>query len=116
MGATTFYTTTIGKFKSVREAYHSACSIANEENGHREGYSGDIQTTSGCKLYADHPRYGSKAYDNWVEKITDVHEDARGDCAAIEITGSKLRDIKKNTGYAGRKGIRVFHFFGWCKE
>jgi len=51
MGAHEFMTVGYGKTKS--EAYRGACWEAQAENGHQDGYSGDIQTTSGS--WAIHP-------------------------------------------------------------
>jgi len=42
MGACMFHTTGYGK--TVREAYNDARDEASFENGHQDGYSGDIQT------------------------------------------------------------------------
>ena len=47
MGATQFKERSIGKTAS--EAYRTACSQAEEEYGHQEGYNGTISTTSGFR-------------------------------------------------------------------
>ena len=41
---------TYGFGKTADEAYRSACDEARRENGHQEGYSGDIQTSCGFKM------------------------------------------------------------------
>lgn len=46
MGASDFTTRPI-KAKTVAEAHRIALEEARDENGHRDGYSGDIQTTRG---------------------------------------------------------------------
>jgi hypothetical protein len=48
MGATDFYTTAKGKTAEI--AYRRANDEARSYSGHQEGYSGDIQTTSGFRL------------------------------------------------------------------
>jgi hypothetical protein len=45
MGADTFEAHATGR--TPAEAYANACAEARDRNGHRDGYSGDIQTTSG---------------------------------------------------------------------
>jgi len=117
MGATIFSTTLVGKFKTSRDAYRKACQNANDYNGHQEGYSGDIQTTSGSFLYKNAPRYDTDKYWKWLDDMVEKnHQDGRGRCGAVEIKGSKLKELKNNNGLFGKQGVKAYHFFGWCKE
>ena len=47
MGAQPFQT--VGRGKNAQEAYRDANDDASAENGHQDGYSGDIQTCAGFK-------------------------------------------------------------------
>lgn len=120
MGACTFYTGVILVKGNMREAYNEACEEARYENGHQQGYSGDIQTTRGfVDLTKQAPRFDTKAFYKWEDNIID--NDSYGVCkwgnaAGIEITGAKLKQIKERRGLKGRKGWRAFYFFGWGAE
>lgn len=117
MGAHTFSTTIIGKFRTSRDAYREACREANDVNGHQDGYSGDIQTTSGSRFYKDAPRYGTAKYWKWVDEMIEKnHQDGRGNCGCVEIKGGELKELKKRNGYVGKQGVKAFHFFGYCKS
>jgi len=117
MGATNFSTTIVGKFRTSRDAYREACREANDYNGHQDGYSGDIQTTSGSKLYKDAPRYGTTKYWKWVEEMTEKnHQDGRGQCGCVEIKGATFKEMKQQNGLFGKQGVKAYHFFGWWKE
>lgn len=117
MGAQTFNTTIVGKFRTSRDAYIEACRKARDYNGHRESYSGDIQTTSGSHLYKDSPRYDTRKYWNWVDEMIEKnHQDGRGRCGCVEIKGANLKLMKQREGLFGKQGVKAFHFFGWCKS
>jgi hypothetical protein len=65
MGACSFERISIAK--NYKEALASAKGDANDEIGHHQGYSGDINS---CSEFIDKsndaPRYGTKKYYNWV--------------------------------------------------
>lgn len=109
MGACDFSTLSIVK-GDHRVAQQEACRDARDYNGHQEGYSGDIQTVGYCALRKDNPRYGTKAFQEWEDKILSKTDKREGHC--IEITGAPAKRIKDSRGYKGKKGIRVFYFFG----
>lgn len=67
MGASDFTTSRI-KSKSVNEAHRIANEEAKDRNGHREGYSGDIQTTHGFVIVA--PKDG-ESIDAMIDRIMD---------------------------------------------
>ena len=102
----------VGRFKNASEAYDDLVSEALYESGH-DSYNGTISTTSGFIMRNDNPRYGTKAFDKWENKMLDVAEKWE-DCVCIEITGAVLKRIKENRGYKGKKGIKAFYFIGWA--
>jgi hypothetical protein len=93
-----------------QDAFNEACEEANDYNGHQEGYSGDIQTAHGFRMRKDNPRYGTKSFETWEEKLTDDMD--KGDCVCVELEGAVLKRLKERRGYKGKKGIRAFYFFG----
>jgi len=97
----------------ANDAFNSAIEDANDENGHRQGYSGDIQCAHGFSILTDHPRYGTKAFDKWQEKHHEKMD--KGDCICIEIKGAVLKRIKGNR-WKGRRGVRGFFFFGEARD
>ena len=102
----------IGRYKNASEAYDDLVSEALYESGH-DSYNGTISTTSGFIMRDDNPRYGTKAFDKWENKMLDVAKKWE-DCVCIEITGAVLKRMKENRGYKGKKGIRAYYFFGWA--
>ena len=112
MGACTFSDLIVVK-GDHREAYREAREEANDYNGHQEGYSGDIQTTNGYSITSSNPRFGTKSFNKWEDKKLDSMD--KGDCLCIEIEGSVATRIKQSRGYKGKKGIKVFYFFGWAR-
>ena len=110
MGATNYSDLVVIK-GDESNAFRQAVEEANDYNGHQEGYSGDIQTADGFRMPRVHPRYGTKAFENWEEKITWGEMD-KGDCICIEIKGAVLKRIKERRGLKGKKGYRAFYFFG----
>lgn len=117
MGACNFSNLALVK-GDAREAYNALCDEARDENGHQQGYSGDIQTTSGFRMLTSAaPRYDTKAFYNWEDDClsNDVVE-KWGACGCVEIKGASLKRLKERRGLKGRKGYRAFYFFGWAAE
>ena len=115
MGATTFSDLVVIKGND-RDAYRDACEEANAYNGHQEGYSGDIQTTSGFRVLTNHPRFGTKAFRDWEDDILENDKygiEKWGAAGCVEIKGAKLKQLKESRGLKGKKGYRAFYFFGW---
>ncbi|GAG44472.1 unnamed protein product [marine sediment metagenome] len=108
MGAVFYDTIQVVK-GNARDAYNEACEEANDENGHQQGYSGDIQTADGYSEAKGNPRYGTKAWSKWLDKKDETMY--KGDCEYVELTGAVAKRIKGRR-WKGRKGIRVFYFFG----
>lgn len=101
----------IGIAKSAADAYDELVEEAEYENGH-DPYNGTISTTYGCRKLTGNPRYGTKAFEKWEDKLYDNLD--KGDCVYVEITGAVATRIKQRNGLKGRKGLKVFYFFGWA--
>jgi len=117
MGASNFSNLAIVK-GDAREAYNALCEEMRDYNGHQDGYSGDIQTTSGYKnMTSAAPRYDTKAFYEWEdEMLEDNGIEKWGNCGYVELKGTALKKIKERRGLKGRKGYRAFYFFGWAAE
>jgi len=100
MGAHNFYDEATGK--NAKEAYQNARSEARDRNGHQDGYSGDIQTTSGFKMVT------LKEGQTFEELEDQVLNDGRnfpkwGNCACLEKGDAP-----------GGNGNKLYAFFGWA--
>jgi len=111
MGACTFHQLVVGRFKNVSDAYAKANEEAKDENGHQQGYSGDIQTIDFPLFTRKHPRFGTKAFDKWEQDKLDKLGKREG--IVIELTGAVLKRYKDNRGWKGCRNIRGYYFFGW---
>ena len=109
MGACVFSDLVVIK-GDARDAFYEAVEEANDYNGHQEGYSGDIQTVSGYRMVKDFPRYGTKKFQEWEDKMLDGM--GKRDCVCIELTGTALQKVKPRR-FKGKRGVRAFYFFGW---
>jgi len=114
MGASNFSTTKVAK--TPREAYKKAVEGAEYEHGH-DGYNGTISTTEGYYFFDEHPRWGTKKFDDWENKILSkdygpVQKWKKAGC--VEIKGKAAKEIKKVNGLKGKRGLKVFYFFGWA--
>lgn len=107
----TFNQIVTGRFKNFNEGLRKAIEEAREENGHQDGYSGDIQTCDTPDISRNHPRYGTKAFWKWEDKQIQIMD--KRECMMLEITGKKAMDLKNRNGYKGCKGIRSYYIFGW---
>ena len=114
MGATNFGTARVAK--SPREAYKQAVKGALYEYGH-DCYNGTISTTDDYYFFDEHPRWGTKKFDNWEEKILDDHNIPVQKwklAGCIEVKGKAAKEIKEVNGLKGKRGLKVFYFFGWA--
>ena len=66
MGAINFSQMEVAK--TPREAYNRAVKEAQYEEGHN-GYNATISTTDRYYFFNEHPRWGTKKFDNWENKI-----------------------------------------------
>ena len=111
MGATTFGNLAVGKYKNASQAYNDLVEDALYDHGH-DPYNGTISTTNGFRMRNDNPRYGTKSFGKWEDKM--IHNMNKYDCICVEITGAVLKKIKENRGYKGKKGVKGFYFAGWA--
>jgi len=112
MGATNFSNKVAGKYDNVHEAFRTAVKQAEYDYGD-DGYTGSIAEKDSVRLISDAPRYGTKAFEKFEEKMLDKSE--KYDPAfAVEIKGAKLDKIKASRGLKGKRGIKAYYFFGWA--
>ena len=112
MGACNF--SDIGIAKTANEAYRELCDEAEEEYGHQDGYNGTISTTYGFSKVSGNPRFGTKAFYKWEEKKRENVD--KCDCLYLEVTGAVATRLKARYGYKGKRGLKVFYFFGIARE
>lgn len=110
MGAIQFGQVEIAK--TAKDAYSRAVEEAEYESGH-DPYNGTISTTEGFRMTTGNPRFGTKAFAKWEEENVDNYGKWEG-CGCIEITGAVAKRIKEKRGLKGRRGLKVFYFFGWA--
>ena len=116
MGAYDFGTARVTK--TPKEAYKKAVEEALYEHGH-DGYNGTISTTDSYYYFNgdDHPRWGTKKFDDWENKILSRDNgpiQKWGACGCVEITGKAAKEIKEVNGLKGKRGLKVWYFFGWA--
>ena len=114
MGATNFSATKIAK--TPREAYKEAVKGALYEHGH-DGYNGTISTTDDYYFFDEHPRWGTKKFDDWENKLLSrEHGPVQkwGKCGCVEVKGKAAKEIKEANGLKGKRGLKVWYFFGWA--
>ena len=116
MGASSFVKVTVGKYANAQEAYRALCEQARHEFGNRE-CNGTISTTNGFRdLTYKAPRYGSKAWHDFVEDQIEATE-KWGPCVCVQLTGTALKQLKLEAGIKeGERGNRAFVFLGWVAE
>lgn len=109
MGAYNFSLIEYGK--DLTDAYNNAVDKALYQHGH-DPYNGTISTCDKPRNVTwDAPRYGTKAFDKWLERQWDVVP--KWQCRAVEITGKRLKEYRKAKGLE-RKRIKVYFIFGWA--
>jgi hypothetical protein len=111
MGANTFEQTILIR-GDVHKALTQAREEAREENGHRDGYSGDIQTCDDVTiLHCDIPNHGTKAHGNWVdERIENLD---KWQAEVYEVTSpAAVKRLKNRYGFKGKRNVRVFCIHG----
>lgn len=99
---------------NANDAFNQAVEEEEHYNGDQDGYSGDIQTVHGFSFAKGAPRFGTKAFENWMIKKSEKMD--KRECLCIEITGAELKRRKESRGLKGKKGYRSFYFFGWGAE
>jgi hypothetical protein len=113
MGATDIQVMKIGKFKNVGQAYREAQNDADDEYGHQQGHSGEINSTDSISKAVGHPRFGSAIFYKWAERA--IEDRDRGDLLYIELTKSQIKKYQ-SVSTKGERGIRGYVFFGWARS
>lgn len=112
MGADTFETHATGR--TPQEAYQTAREEARDRNGHRDGYSGDIQTTSGFVMVpvTIKPRSRSAARRKAVyDAINTIINDGANQFGIAKWEACGCIELPREKGM--KRGHRLFLFFGW---
>ena len=52
----------------------------------------------------------------WMKRAVDVANDKWGPAACVEVTGKAAKDYREQVGMKGKRGIKVFLFFGWASS
>lgn len=94
--------------EAMRECYNEACEEA-EYNYGNDPYNGEINNTSFPRLITPKFRYGSKAFNDWVQDYANDMD--KRDCVAIEVPRSHI--IKQRPRFKGKKNVRGF-IFAYC--
>lgn len=112
MGACDFDVIAYGK--DLKDAFNNAVQDALYEHGH-DSYNGTISTTSLIGLDTNAPRYGTKAFDKYLNKRFTLSGDKGGvkkwECYAVEIKGKALKEYRIKHNLQRRK-IKLFFFYG----
>jgi hypothetical protein len=110
MGAQQYSIVVVGK--TPKDAYEKVVEKYTKTHGDNN-YNGTISTSDGAVLVNNKMRYGTKAYWKWVDEKWDDLE-KWGPAMCKEIKGKHAKKHKETLGLKGKRGIRVFHFFGWA--
>lgn len=138
MGAANFQLTHFGK--DAGDAFRAAVEEANEYYGHRDGYSGTINSSRGYRLvqvplsisafkWASYVEgYEPKGRNTHIPKgvrdkfLSIVHsqwklwEDKWDSCLCFELTGKDLRDWKAKNAWSKGKHGKPYMFTGMVPE
>lgn len=111
MGACNFTVKSFGR--TIQDAFKNAVDNALYEHGH-DCYNGTISTTDfKCEL-KDVPRYGTKAYNKYIDDLlNDWTRLKKWETVGFKLTGKYAQAWRKNNGYSRKKGD-VYVFFGWA--
>jgi hypothetical protein len=105
MGANWIYVKERGK--SVGEAYKIACERADDEYGHQEGYSGQINSTSGCRDVTEKWKASGKTLDEYIRERHDEMSKHHGaECICISAPKANTNKIKSVVEHVVEKGTK----------
>ena len=116
MGATTFFVTKRGQYKSAQEAFSEAVEQAQYDHGH-EGYTGTIAEKGSFRMLECPPRTDpAKFAEDSADSSTDnFWDDKWGPAACVEVKGSYLQKMRGER-WKGKRNFHVYYFFGWASE
>jgi|TARA_R110000744_G_C19203801_1_gene545269 hypothetical protein len=113
MGSVDIAVVKIGVYNNANEAYREAQEEADEEYGHQQGYSGEINSTDSITRSCGHPRYGSNIFYRWLATV--MADMNKGDLIYIELTKSQLKRYQSSY-LKGKRGVKGYIFFGWARS
>ena len=115
MGAAEFFVSKRGTYKNAREAFNEAVEEAEYDHGH-EGYTGTIAEKRSFSM-VEVPK-GKQPEKFAYECMNDEDhfcQDKWGPAACVEITGTKLKELRGEY-YKGKRNFHAYYFFGWASE
>lgn len=105
MGANFFQETIKGK--SMADAYKKACDEADEEYGHRQGYSGQINSSSGFVDITSKYKSSKLTINQYVDKVSynlNKYNGAQGICIKEPITNNnKIKSVVDHKVFKGTR-------------
>jgi hypothetical protein len=105
MGSQSF--TTYSRGKNVNDAYNRAVEIAEDEYGHQEGYSGAINSSSGCRDITKEFKASKKDLNKFINEQMDKlskHNGAQAIC--VEEPKSNNNKIKTQVEHVVTPGTK----------
>jgi hypothetical protein len=105
MGSQQFQTYSRGK--SVKEAYNNAVEDANDEYGHQQGYSGEINSSEGYSDVTAKFKASKKSLNEYINERLDVltkFEGAEAICIEQPVTNNNK--IKSQVEHVVEKGTK----------
>ena len=117
MGANWF--TTQSKGKNVQDAYNKAVDRANDEYGHQEGYSGEINSSAGCRDITKEYKASGKGMREFMDQQIDrlsKHQGAQAIC--IQEPKSNDNKIKTQVEHVVTPGTKkwVLTYIVYCGD
>lgn len=117
MGANWFQTQSTGK--NVQDAYNRAVERANDEYGHQEGYSGEINCSAGCRDVTKEYKASKKSMSQYMDEAMDSltkHQGAQAICIQEPVTNSNK--IKSQVEHIVTPGTKkwVLTYIVYCGE
>ena len=114
MGACSFTVIVFGQ--DIEDAFRNAQDQARSENGHRQGYSGDIQTkhnwvdvTEQVGMYQMYEKIGCLISQD------PKFMDRDGPAGAVVLSGKRAKEWREKYGMTGKRG-KVVCFFGMARS
>jgi len=113
MGAQEFSVYAVAK--TPQDAFRKAQREADDYYGHREGYSGQINSKHEF-VVVPYEKYKGREAEKVAWELVEQNwrglDDKWGPAGCIEIKTDKASRIKKSEGVSGKKGYKVYYLFG----
>lgn len=105
MGANWVYVRQRGK--NAEQAYNEAVENAEREYGHQEGYSGQINSTAGCRDVTEKWKASGKTLDEYINERHDEMTKHHGaECICISAPKGNTNKIKSVVEHVVEKGTK----------